>query len=369
MNKKSYKILILSMLLAISFVGVLVGASEEAYVPDDVQIFLRDVVKLNMAKYIVTPFEPSIAYWDDLGGLPQLTGVVKLNSLAEPSDLDVYYSFVNNTLNSLSIDVRQGSSIFSQAPPADIGSAVKGFLQRYQAFTGDSSLEAMQNALNMIDATRNTTEVIGNLKLTVSIGSFSSHFGCGIMINGAKYSGLGVSYENGNFLAFSDDRSYRGIGSTVVNVVKEEAVGIALKKAENYSYGYAGEVINNFTIVKDRIGAELLVMGRDNPLLGYPYWTVSLVLDHVYPGFVYWIEVRMWADTGEIIDIKPMGYGGPPPAETPSEPAETPEPSETTSTGPEDLTLTIAAMAGVIVTFAGLAAATMLILKKGKNSK
>ena len=64
------------------------------------------------------------------------------------------------------------------------------------------------------------------------------------------------------------------------------------------------------TIVEDQIRAELNANVRDAPTLFYPCWTVALPLDNVYPGSVYYIEVLIWADTGQVISCKTMGYGG-----------------------------------------------------------
>jgi hypothetical protein len=42
----------------------------------------------------------------------------------------------------------------------------------------------------------------------------------------------------------------------------------------------------------------------------YPIWVVDLPLNDVYPGMVSFIRVRLWADTGEVINIQPLGSGG-----------------------------------------------------------
>ena len=376
MNLLSKKLCAVLILLAISasFSTCLQAAyageeAEEPYVPDKVLVFLRDVVKLDLTEYLVTPSKPSFRYRDDLGGLPELAGIVDFQGHFQDgvNKLHVMYSFVNNTLNSLSLENVQGSPQFSQSISTDVKELAKDFLERYQAFTGNADLSAMRSMLDAVDLTKNSSIVSGNIRQEVTIRSDASRFNWKYTFNGAVYSGLGVGFKNGLLYSFGDDRSYFKVGGTDVNVTKEEAVSVALKQAETYAYTYAGEVIKNFTIVKDRIGAGLLTMGRDNPLLCYPYWTVSLPLDRVYPSFVYWIEVRMWADTGEIIDVKAMGYGGGlPPADTPNEPSEPSAPTGTATEDSPDMTLTFAA-AGVILTVAAMTAATIIILKKRRS--
>ncbi len=90
----------------------------------------------------------------------------------------------------------------------------------------------------------------------------------------------------------------------------------------------------------------------------------------MYPGFVYWIEVRLWADTGEIIDVKPMGYGGGSlPIDMPNEPSVSPLPSSTTTQDLPNLALNAGIIAGVIITVAALTSATIVTLKKRRSNR
>ena len=159
--------------------------------------------------------------------------------------------------------------------------------------------------------------------------------------------------------SFRDDRSYFKIGGTDVNISAEQAKNIALKRAENLSYNIRSRVIEDFVILEDRVRCELLTMGRDNPLMAYPYWMVILPLDKTYPGFVDWFEITLWADTGEIIDCLPMGGGGS--VSTVNTP--TPSANSFVSVSGDDL---IFVGAGAIAT-AVLAGLTAVILKKRKS--
>ncbi len=47
----------------------------------------------------------------------------------------------------------------------------------------------------------------------------------------------------------------------------------------------------------------------------YPYWSVKLGLDKVYPAFVDAIHEGIWVDTGEVFFCEPIGWGGPVPAD------------------------------------------------------
>jgi hypothetical protein len=45
----------------------------------------------------------------------------------------------------------------------------------------------------------------------------------------------------------------------------------------------------------------------------YPYWSIDLYLDKLYPGNVNRISLAIWADTGEVIYSAPLSFGGVPP--------------------------------------------------------
>ncbi len=245
------------------------GNTEENHVPDKVLVFLRDVVKLDMTKYSVTPFKPALRNRDDLGGLSEIGGKVVLESLtSQQSRMSVIYSLINGTLNSIGLDIQEGLPLFSQPMPANLKEMADGFLERYQTYTGDADISDMRNMVNTIDTTKNATTVAGNIEQEVQVSSKYVSFRWKYTYNGVGYDSIYLLFENGVFNSFGDDTSYRGIGSTEVKITKDDAIQAALKQAEDFAYTYSGEVFSNFSIAKEKIGAELLVMGRENPLLG-----------------------------------------------------------------------------------------------------
>ncbi|MCL2691762.1 MAG: hypothetical protein FWE56_05885, partial [Candidatus Bathyarchaeota archaeon] len=46
-------------------------------------------------------------------------------------------------------------------------------------------------------------------------------------------------------------------------------------------------------------------------LVRYPIWIVDLPLNQMYPGMISVIRVMLWADTGEVISVQPLGAGFP----------------------------------------------------------
>jgi hypothetical protein len=107
----------------------------------------------------------------------------------------------------------------------------------------------------------------------------------------------------------------------------------------------------------------------------YPCWIVDLPLDAVYPGSIYFIQVKIWADTGQVISCKTMGYGGPLPNDDPNDSLPTDtlptiSPENTTPTQIENSTLppstTIIAVIIAAVLVPTLIAAMVLKKKKSK---
>jgi hypothetical protein len=202
--------------LCLLLVLVVVSAALFAYLPtihtaesseaDEVLLFLEEVVSLDVAKYNVTLLGTSTTYPDWLNGLPQLTG--KYTLVSETSKLDVLFKFRNGTLSWCLMRVIEGSPHYTKSQSTSIHDLADGFIQRYHDYLGDAELEAMGNMIDLVDITENSTTTVDNLKLTVSVTSFSSSFDWRCILDGADCGGFDVSFRNGHFFAFGDDRSY-----------------------------------------------------------------------------------------------------------------------------------------------------------------
>jgi hypothetical protein len=166
--------LVLVVVLAVLFAYLPTVYLAESSDADEVLVFLEEVVSLDVAEYDVTQLGTSVTYPDWLDGLAQVTGKYSLES--ETSKIDVLFKFRNNTLSWCLVRILEGSPQYLNAPSANIRDLATSFLQKYQDYSGDSDLEAMRNMLDMVDVTENSTKTADNLKLTVSITSFSSTF-------------------------------------------------------------------------------------------------------------------------------------------------------------------------------------------------
>ena len=339
MKLKTEKIcvaLLLGVLFVFPIAQISFGNAAETTSPETVLSFLKDVVTLDITEYNVTLVGNSVAYWGDLGGLPQMTGKYALSS--ETSKIDVLYTFINNTLCGCLLDLREGTLQYVQPLPQKISEVAGGFIQRYQTFAGDSDTQ-MSSMLDNLDATKNITKTSDNIKLEVTAASLSTSFAWRTMFNNATYTGVQVSFNNGDFRSFSDDRSYYRMGNTEINVSEADALGIALNRAASFSYSYGGNTISDFTIANDYVTAELFTKSKDKPLELYPYWMIKLPLGDVYPGSITMIVVEVWADTSEVIRVYPLGVGGdlsPSPSSSPQL-SPTLQPSVTPTVSPSTL--------------------------------
>ena len=211
LTKKLCLPLILVVVLAVLFASLPTVYLAESSDADEVLVFLEEVVSLDVTKYDVTLLGTSVTYPDWLGGLAQLTGKYALES--ETGKIDVLFKFRNSTLSWCLVRILDGSPQYTKSQSTDLRDLANGFLQKYQAYSGTSDLEAMRNIVDMVDVTENTTTTADNLKLTVSVNSFSSSFDWRYTIDETDYGGVNVSFRNGHFYAFGDDRSYYQIGT------------------------------------------------------------------------------------------------------------------------------------------------------------
>lgn len=347
-----------------SILGVAVvdedSAAQLSATADKVLVFLRDVVMLDVEKYDVVEAIGPLVEDKQSGWLPLTSG--KLSLYSETSILDVLYNFVGDSLTGCSFYAIRGSAEYLQPLPADLADAASLFLQNYQAYSGDSSIAAMKDMLDDVDVTNDTTKIVGNLKLEITNDMLTS-FQWRRTFNGADYHGIGINYKDGAFSSFGQDMSYYKIGNTDVKITREQAIDIALERAESFSYLHLGRRIETFTILEDHIIAELRVKSRYEAYLLYPLWMVDLPLDDIYPGSVFFIRVNLWADNGEIINIRPLGGGLP--SDGSSTASSTAEPTGTKLSEAE-LTTAMYIIA-VVATVPVLITIPIIILKKRSN--
>jgi len=275
--------------------------------PGKVYLFLRDVVYLDMTKYTATLESNTVEYRSDWGGIVE--EISKYSLTYEGSKVDVTLRFRNATLSSYYLHVLEGTPYYSQLQPTNILDAAKDLLERYHEYSGASHLEAMRNMLETVNEIGDFETTSGNVKLIISNKGNTIQFVYTTNNINFQAKSVALTFDNYGFLeSLTDDWSLFRVGSTEVNVSKEEAINIAMEYAKDCSWTVNGEIINNFTLVTDSASAELWPHPREEPLALIPYWYVTIPLDRVYPERVNRIAVGLWADTGEVSICQPLSW-------------------------------------------------------------
>jgi hypothetical protein len=82
----------------------------------------------------------------------------------------------------------------------------RDFLERYQNWTGNSSLTVLKNMLDSVDASKNTTISTNNITLTIASSPYFTSFYWEYTIKGMDYRGLGITIAE-KYVFFRDDRN------------------------------------------------------------------------------------------------------------------------------------------------------------------
>jgi hypothetical protein len=211
-----------------------------------------------------------------------------------------------------------GSPLYSEPQPANIVDVVKGFLQRYQAYTGDPDfdgvrdIEGMRSILDTVDVTENVTAMSDHVQLEVINRTDYTVFVWEYVLDGVAFPWMTLEFRNGIVCGFDDNWRLYTAGSTDINFSEEEAINVALEHLEDFSWTAGDEEVTDFEITEETITADLITTRNKEPLTLYPSWVITVYLDKIYPGNINRIVLAIWVDTGEIISCIPLGGGGGP---------------------------------------------------------
>jgi hypothetical protein len=256
---------------------------------------------------------------------------VSCNLISNESKLRIGFVFENYTLTGFHLYVNKGSPLFTQQPSANVLDRADAFLGRYENYLGTSDCQELRDILSTVTEEKNLTATVDNVRFELTKKPSKTKLRWDITYNGADYTNLGFSLRSNGEFAFGDTRNLYEIGTTDLNVSREEAISIAREQAKYLPWkaGTGNETVEvmNYTVVDEPLGAALYTRCKE-PLVLYPYWSVTLYLDKVYPGNVIGFTFQVWADTGEIINGRLNTLmGGIPPqtSEPPTEPDTIPE--------------------------------------------
>ena len=356
----------------------------ESTAPEKVLTVLKEVVGLDTAKYSTDLELYTQAPFLYFEVLPQED--VKYALESNESKLEVICAFVDKKLRSMNIYINDGSPLTTQ-PAASPLEMAKDFLDKYQTYSDASYYSTLRSMLDNVEADKNVTKTFENIKLEVTITESHTDFRWKYTFNGVEATSKCVvlNFRQGFLKYFIDSWSFWTIGSTDLNISEEEAIEIAMNAAENYSWNVSmgGDnpqvTVTEFTIVG--VSETTLQIGnyptknesRDgDPLTLYPGWHVKLYFDKLYPGQVYGLNIGIWADTGEVHDIRTLMYlgdipynGGSADNEDSTEQPSNEEPNNDDSNPDMTAILLIALTASIAV---AIGAAIVYSKRKKKNS-
>jgi hypothetical protein len=234
--------------------------------------------------------------------------------------MDVKAYFVNDNVRMIYISYPE---LPAEYPAADTTvEMAKGFLERYQNYTGDSFYGELASMLDDVDVTKNITKSAGNIWLKVNnfenvIADYVWRYTDenGIV---ARFKSVLLEYERGRLKVFSNNWPLYTIGGTP-EISGEEATEIAIEAYKNYSYEVSADnvtlTVTGFEIEPESLGHEVLsYLNNPDPSFArgsypftlYPSWYVPVGFNQSYPGGVTAVIVTVWADTGEVSGTNSM---------------------------------------------------------------
>ena len=325
--KKSLTFLILILIGSLAFIAVAPSTYAAPATPETTTTakglsILNQVVGVDLAKYNATPTVNVNGSYK--GVLPSENVRYTLNS--NGSKLDVLNTFTNGHLQMIDVLENDGSPHVTTSA-ADTVEMANTFLLNYQTYSESPFYGQLASTLNKVDPSVNSTALYGNVQFKVTSSGDRTTFTWSYTSNGidAIYKCVSLSYQNGFLKTFIDTWNLYSIGSTAVDVSKQEAEAIAMQTAKTFSWkvgsGNATFVVDKFNVTQPVV--EQLVFceagnaigARSNdPLMLYPMWRIGVGLDKFYPGNVYGIYVDVWADTKQVRGVQEVFSTLPPPA-------------------------------------------------------
>jgi hypothetical protein len=274
-------------------------------------IIIRNVIQIDVSKYQATLESTTAQVRSDLGGA--IEEVFKYSLVNSQSNFELTLRFRNGHFSLYQLSQLEGfpnyPPLYTQPQPTNVLQASTRLIQRYKAVMNDSYLDEGTRLLASANDTSND-QTLGNTKLRLSTYGTSSDALLMYTDNGTDFppKSQDVVFENNVVTKFSDDWVLYQVGSTQVNISKEQAVLIAKNAAKTFSWNSNGTQISDFQILDNPVTVQLVSHAKGlESLTLYPYWYVTLFLDKTYPGGVSVIAVGVWADTGKVEAIQALG--------------------------------------------------------------
>ena len=266
--------------------------------------FLQQVTQIDTSHYQATLLSRTIEQRSDLGG--SLEEILTYSLTSSDSKMDVIFRFRNNQLSRYQIISIEGSPVYSQPQPFSILDEAKNLLGRLASYEDAAYLTNMSSMLSLVNSASQNIEITeGNIKLNVTMSGDSGQILMMCTENGVDFSpkSLSLVFGNHDLTQLTDGWFLFTVGSTTVNISSDKALQLATKALKSFSWNANGTTVSNFNMLPQPVSI-VFHPNTKNGLALYPQWTVTVWLDKVYPGGVNSLSVEVWADTGDIAQIK-----------------------------------------------------------------
>jgi type II secretory pathway pseudopilin PulG len=231
--------------------------------------------------------------------------VVKLNLTSSESRLDVISEFRDNELVWCKIYPIAGSPLFTKVASNNSLVEAKTLLEKIQNYSETSYLPQMASMLDKTTLENNILEdgtLIHRRLVANDTESFVWSYNTDSIANNHKF--VMLTLQNGSFQFYCNNWDLFSIGSTDIKISQKEAINIAKDEAlEKFS-----SAEHELEIRDDLATIGLSMEDKGNYIL-YPLWKIVLPLDKAYAGATE-IHALLWADTGQISYLEPVGYYG-----------------------------------------------------------
>jgi DNA-binding transcriptional ArsR family regulator len=278
---------------------------------DQARLLIHNVLQIDTSKYQLNLKGDTVQHRADLGGA--IEEILQYSLVNNASRFDLTMRFRNGHFSLLQINQLEGSPnfplVYTQPQPTEVIQACQGLLDRYRIAFNDSYMDQISTLMASAKA-NGSGQIFGDAKLQFSAYDDFADVLLMYSHNGADFQAksLHLSYQNKVLTEFSDDWLLFKIGSTQIDVSKDQAVLIAKNAAKSYSWTANGTKVSNFQILDNPVSAQFYPKPGDTDLFTlYPYWYVTLYLDKTYPGGVSQIAVGVWADSGQVASIQALG--------------------------------------------------------------
>jgi hypothetical protein len=247
----------------------------------------------NVLPFDSTQYDIKISY---------LLNTTLMCTLTSPDNTMVlFYTIHNDAITSVRAVVGKGEPIYKESCN-NLIDATKQFLQKYQTHTSIDTSK-MLDILSNVKSIENSVITKNDLKLTIShIDSPDSilngmiHFNWVKVINGCTYGLLSITFKDDTFQSFTEYRGTYTIGDDSIKISEKQAIKIALKAIEGFSYTTPDKLtVTDYKILEKKIHTTLGGAPKNEQTVLYPFWGIYLPVED---GGV--ILVGVWANTGEV---------------------------------------------------------------------